>query len=155
MTFKLSRRSLEKLDGVDELLCDVVRFAINVTPVDFGVIWGLRTQQEQSALFKRGASQCDGISRKSKHQLGRAVDLMGFVNGKGCWEVAIYDDIADAVKEAASACGAKVRWGGAWHIDSIVEYHGTMQQASNEYVDLRRSQQKRAFFDGPHFEITR
>lgn len=152
--FKLSKRSFEKLEGVDSVLCDIVRYAINITDVDFGVISGVRSQKEQAALFKRGASKCDGIVRKSKHQSGQAVDLMAFIGSKACWEVAVYDDIADAMKEASSAAGYNIRWGGAWHIPSIRNCSMSMQDATNAYVDLRRSQGKRPFFDGPHFEMS-
>ena len=57
MTFKLSSRSLAKLEGVDTRLQDVVRSAIERTKVDFGVICGLRTIEEQEALVAKGASQ--------------------------------------------------------------------------------------------------
>jgi hypothetical protein len=46
-----------------------------------------------------------------------------------------------------------VTWGAAWHIPDIGKFDGTMEQAMNEYVDLRRSQGKRPFIDGPHFQI--
>ena len=49
MTFKLSQRSLGKLEGVDERMVAVVKYAIGETKVDFGVIQGLRTMEEQRA----------------------------------------------------------------------------------------------------------
>ena len=54
---------------------------------------------------------------------------------------------------AAQAEGVKVRWGAAWHIDDICDYEGTMEEAMNDYIDLRRSQGKRPFIDAPHFEL--
>ena len=65
MTFKLSGRSLDKLVGVDQRLVDVVCRAIEITEIDFGVICGLRTQEEQKELVAKGASQ----TMKSKHQV--------------------------------------------------------------------------------------
>jgi hypothetical protein len=38
-------------------------------------------------------------------------------------------------------------------VPDIRKYDGTMEDAMNGYVDLRRSQGKRPFIDGPHFEI--
>ena len=38
--FKLSRRSLDRLEGVDERLVAVVKHAITATKTDFGVIQG-------------------------------------------------------------------------------------------------------------------
>ena len=147
--FKLSRRSLDRLEGVDERLVAVVKHAITVTKTDFGVIQGLRTIEQQKELVAKGASQ----TMKSKHLEGLAVDLMCFINGRGSWELNLYDDIADAMKEGADIAGCAVRWGAAWHIDDIRKWDGTMEDAMNEYIDLRRGQGRRPFIDGPHFEL--
>jgi len=149
MTYKLSRRSLDNLEGVDEALVAVVKMAIMTSKVDFGVIQGLRTIEQQKELVAKGASQ----TMKSKHLEGRAVDLMAYINGRGSWELNVYDEVADAMKEAADMLGVKIRWGAAWHIDDIAAYDGTMEEAMNEYIDLRRSQGKRPFIDAPHFEL--
>ncbi len=149
MTYKLSQRSLDRMEGVDERLAAVVKHAITSTKTDFGVIQGLRTIEMQKALVAKGASQ----TMKSKHLDGLAVDLMAYIGGRGSWELNLYDDLADAMAEGANAVGCKVRWGAAWHIDSIGQYEGTMEEAMNEYIDLRRSQGRRPFIDGPHFEL--
>jgi peptidoglycan L-alanyl-D-glutamate endopeptidase CwlK len=149
MTYKLSQRSLDRMEGVDERLVSVVKHAITATKTDFGVIQGLRTIEMQKALVAKGASQ----TMKSKHLDGLAVDLMAYIGGRGSWELNLYDDLADAMSEGANAVGCKVRWGAAWHIDSIGQYKGTMEEAMNEYIDLRRSQGRRPFIDGPHFEL--
>jgi len=151
MTFKLSQRSLDRLEGVDDDLVAVVRYAINATKTDFGVIQGLRTIEMQKELVAKGASQ----TMKSKHLDGLAVDLMAYISGRGSWELNLYDDLADAMKEGANMVGCKVRWGAAWHIDDIRKWDGTMEDAMNEYIDLRRSQGRRPFIDGPHFELMR
>ena len=41
----------------------------------------------------------------------------------------------------------------AWQINDIRQWNGMMEDAMNAYVDLRRSEGKRPFIDGPHFEI--
>ena len=147
--YQLSNRSLEKLEGVDERLINVVKRAIELTDTDFGVIQGLRTIEEQEALVAKGASQ----TMKSKHLEGLAVDLMAYVNGKGCWELNVYDNIAEAVQQAATEQGVAIRWGAAWNIADIREWDGTMEEAMNYYVDTRRSEGKRPFIDAPHFEL--
>lgn len=147
--YKLSQRSLDRMEGVDERLVAVVKHAITATKTDFGVIQGLRTIEMQKALVAKGASQ----TMKSKHLDGLAVDLMAYVEGRGSWELNLYDDLAAAMAEGANAVGCKIRWGAAWHIDSIGQYKGTMEEAMNEYIDLRRSQGRRPFIDGPHFEL--
>ena len=99
MGYKLGKRSLSRLEGVNEELVTVVKYAIGVTKQDFSVICGLRTIDEQRALVAKGASQ----TMKSKHIDGNAVDLMAYCDG-GRWELNLYDEIADAMKEGAAAC---------------------------------------------------
>jgi peptidoglycan LD-endopeptidase CwlK len=149
MTFKLSQRSLDRMEGVDERLVAVAKTAIGHTETDFGVICGLRTIEEQRELYNKGASK----TMKSKHIDGNALDLMAYVGSRASWEIKLYFDIADAVKQAAIDVGVAVRWGAAWHINDIREWGGTMEEAYNAYVDLRRSQEKSPFIDGPHFEL--
>jgi peptidoglycan LD-endopeptidase CwlK len=149
MGFKLSRRSLDRLEGVDERLVAVVNHAITATKVDFGVIQGLRTLEMQKELVAKGASQ----TMKSKHLTGHAVDLMAYVGGKGSWQLHVYDDLADAMKEGAEMAGVAVKWGAAWSVGDIRHWKGSMEDAMNAYIDLRRSQGRRPFIDGPHFEL--
>ena len=149
MTFKLSDRSLSKLAGVEEDLVSVVKHAIKVTKVDFGVTCGIRTVSEQKKLYASGAS----TTMKSKHLEGRAVDLVAYIGPRVSWELNLYDDIADAMKQGAQAVGVDLRWGAAWHIPDVRFWDDTMEDAMNSYIDLRRSQGRRPFIDGPHFEL--
>lgn len=150
MAFSLSKRSLERLEGIDDALRAVTERAIEYTKVDFGVTCGLRTIEEQKELVEAGASQ----TMNSKHIPGLAVDVVAYIGPRISWELNLYDDIADAFAEAGREMGVSLRWGAAWHINDITEYDGTMEKAMNEYVDLRRSQGKRPFIDAPHFELT-
>ena len=148
MTYKLGSSSKSKLIGVDERMVAVVNSAIGQSTQDFSVICGLRTIEEQKALVAKGASK----TMKSKHLDGNAVDLMAWIDG-GRWELNLYDEIADAMKAAAIDCGVAVKWGAAWTVGDIREWDGTMEEAMNAYIDLRRSQGRRPFIDGPHFEL--
>jgi peptidoglycan L-alanyl-D-glutamate endopeptidase CwlK len=154
MAFKLSGRSLGKLEGVHPKLVDTVKEAIKVSLVDFGVIYGVRSLAEQKRLYEAGRSQ----TMKSKHLVqddgySHAVDLMAYDGSEPSWDIVMYDDIADAMKAAAKETGAKVRWGAAWNIDNIAEWERPMEDAMNNYIDIRRSQGRRPFIDGPHFEL--
>ena len=150
MTFKLSTRSQDRLIGVDERLVSVVQGAIHLTKVDFGVICGMRTLKEQQELVEKGASQ----TMKSKHLNGLAVDLMAYCGSRSSWELNLYDDIADAMSESARDVDVPIRWGAAWTVSNIAHYQGgSMEDAMNEYIDERRSQNRRPFIDGPHFEL--
>ena len=135
--------------GLEPELKEIVYEAIKVTKVDFGVIEGLRTEEKQKQLVESGASQ----TMKSKHLDGRAVDLMAYIGGRGSWELNVYDEIADAMKEAAVKVDVAVRWGAAWTVTDIREWEGTMEDAMNSYIDTRRSQGRRPFIDAPHFEL--
>ena len=153
--FKLSNRSLEKLEGVNPVLVDTVKRAIQLSKVDFGVIYGVRSLAEQEKLYKAGRSQ----TMKSRHLIqedgtSHAVDLMAYDGSNPSWDIVMYDDIADAMKAAAKETGAKICWGASWHIEDITKWDGTMEEAMNAYVDLRRSQNRRPFIDGPHFQLT-
>jgi peptidoglycan LD-endopeptidase CwlK len=149
MTFRLSERSLSKLQGVDEHLVAIVKHAITITKVDFGVVCGVRTYKEQEALVAKGASQ----TMRSKHLDGDAVDLMAYVDGRGSWELNLYDDIADAMAIASRELNIPLRWGAAWNVPDIGKFEGTMEDAMMGYIDERRSQGRRPFIDGPHFEL--
>ena len=155
MAFKLSGRSLGKLEGVHPTMVDTVKRAIELSKVDFGVIYGVRSLAEQKRLYEAKRSQ----TMKSKHLVqedgySHAVDLMAYDGSDPSWDIVMYDDIADAMKEAALETGAKICWGAAWQIDDIAKWDGTMEQAMNAYIDLRRSQSRRPFIDGPHFQYT-
>lgn len=121
MKFKLSQRSLNNLKGVDEDLVAVVKRAIEITEIDFGVTEGIRTLDRQEELFKKGLSK----TMKSKHLIGRAVDLVAYVDGKVSWEKEDYYPIALAMERAAIELNVKIKWGGDF----------------------------KSFFDGPHFEL--
>lgn len=147
--FKLSKRSHDRLFGVDPRLVAVVNTAIGITKVDFGVTEGLRTKETQEAYVKAGKSQ----TMDSKHLIGHAVDLVAFVNGAVSWELNLYDDIANAMRIAALEHDLSLRWGAAWNVPDICKWDGTMAAAMNYYIDERRRQNRRPFIDAPHFEI--
>tara|TARA_Y100000004_G_scaffold136916_2_gene155107 strand:- start:1379 stop:1843 length:465 start_codon:yes stop_codon:yes gene_type:complete len=149
MAFSFSQRSLDKLEGVEPELVEVVKRALEVSTIDFGVICGLRTIEEQEALVAKGASQ----TMKSKHLEGRAVDLMAYIDGRGCWELNVYDEIADAMADAAVQLDVGIRWGAAWTVPDLRTWQGSAEEAMNSYIDTRRNEGRRPFIDAPHFEL--
>ena len=154
MAYNLSSRSKSRLEGVEEDLVKVVERAIELTEVDFGVIQGLRTMEEQKSLVAKGASK----TMKSKHLIqdsgySHAVDVVAYDGSNVIWELNVYDEIADAMKAAAIELDVGVRWGAAWSVSDIREWDDTMEDAMLSYVDLRRSQGRRPFIDAPHFEL--
>ena len=147
--FKLSTRSMSRLEGINPDIIRVVTEAIKLTRVDFGVTCGIRTVEEQEKLVASGASQ----TMKSKHLEGRAVDLVAYVGSSVTWQLNMYDDIADAMAMASRKLDVPLKWGAAWTIGNIAEWKGSMEEAMNSYVDLRRSEGRRPFIDAPHFEM--
>ena len=154
MAFNLSQRSLNKLDGVHPDMVSVVKRAIELTDVDFGVTYGVRTLAEQEELYNSGRSQ----TMKSKHLIqddgySHAVDLVAYFGSNVSWELNVYDNICDAMAAAARQIGCAIKWGAAWSEGDIRSYPGTAEDAMNTYIDLRRSQGRRPFIDAPHFEL--
>ena len=158
MTFRLSNRSLSRLEGVHPDLVDIVKLAITKSACDFGVSCGVRDMETQKRLVKEGRSQ----THRSKHLLqddgfSHAVDLIAY-DGAGdiCWEHSQYVKVADAMIESAKELGNKIKlgWGNCWHIDNICDHEGNSEDMMDEYIHLRKNVQKRKYFlDAPHFQL--
>ena len=110
MSFILSQKSLRRLEGVNPALVQVVKRAIQITPIDFIVVEGLRTKERQAYLFEKGATK----TMNSRHLTGDAVDLAPIVNNKVSWDWKDFYPLAEAVKEAAKQVKVQVEWGGEW-----------------------------------------
>ena len=108
--FKLGKKSIERLQGVHPDLVRVVERAIDLTPVDFTVLEGLRSPERQQTLVASGASQ----TLNSRHITGHAVDLGAWVDNQVDWSWPLYTKIANAMKAAASELGVSIVWGGDW-----------------------------------------
>lgn len=108
--FKLGKRSIERLQGVRPDLVRVVERAIDLTPVDFTVLEGLRSPERQQTLVASGASH----TLNSRHITGHAVDLGAWVDNQVDWSWPLYTKIANAMKAAANELGIAIVWGGDW-----------------------------------------
>lgn len=147
--FRLSNRSISRLEGVDESLIAVVERAIQITQIDFGISQGLRTMEQQKELVAKGKSQ----TLKSKHLDGSAVDVVAYVDGKVSWRLKDYTIIADAFKQAAIDLDVHMRWGAAWTCTDLRMSARPMAKEMEAYSTLRKSQGRKPFLDGPHFEL--
>jgi len=114
--FKLSDRSKERLNGVDERIHEIIELALTLTKVDFGIPsdGGLRSKERQKELFDQKVSKCDGYKNRSYHQTGKAFDIYAYVNGKASWGSDDITNVAAAILQAASVLGYKLEWGGLW-----------------------------------------
>lgn len=104
------------MSGIDVRLIYIAERAIKITRVDFGIPehGGLRTAEEQKALFDKGVSKADGYHNKSRHQSGKALDFYAYVDGKATWDVEYMAQIACAFYQSASELNHKIEWGGLW-----------------------------------------
>lgn len=117
MSFSLSPRSIERLQGVHPDLIRVVRGAIMHSKIDFTVVEGRRSMARQKELFAAGRSR----TMKSRHLTGHAVDLAPMVDLDGdgheelTWIRENFYPIVDAMRASAAAAGILIEWGGDWH----------------------------------------
>lgn len=108
--FQLGATSLARLKGVHPDLVKVVKRAIEITPIDFTVLEGLRTKERQKQLVAKGASK----TMNSYHLTGHAVDIAPLVDGKVTWDWKYYNQLAPVIKQAAKELGVNITWGGDW-----------------------------------------
>lgn len=115
--FKLSERSLTRLEGVHPDLVKLVKTLIAQSKNDFMVIEGVRTVEQQKVNVAKGASQ----TMKSRHipssnasGKGEAVDLGVMIGGKLTWDWSHYEQLAADMKRVAHQAGIPITWGGDW-----------------------------------------
>lgn len=149
-SFKLGDASILELTNVHEDLVSVVKRALELTVQDFAVHDGIRSVVEQKKLMAAGASK----TMDSRHLTGHAVDLVPYINGKLRWEWEPIYKIADAVRIAAKELEIPIRWGGAWDIN-FTDSEALPEYLVSDYVTRLKKAGKKAFIDGPHFELSR
>ncbi len=153
--YRLGSKSLANLKGVHPRLVQVVQLAITLSAQDFTVLEGVRSLAAQKANVAKGASQ----TMDSKHLVqgdgyGHAVDLAAWVNGKVAWDPwGRYDVIADAMRRAAIQKGVQIRWGGGWFNLNQLASQAQIVAAREAYTAERKRAGRKAFLDGPHFEL--
>lgn len=128
MAFKLSKTSLSRLEGVHPDLVKVVKRAIEITTLDFGVSEGVRDLETQKKYVAEGKSTTmNSRHLPQKDGYGHAVDLFVLVDGVVSWEHKHFRKVIQAMFTAAIELGVQIEAGGLW----------------------------RDFLDSPHFELNR
>jgi peptidoglycan L-alanyl-D-glutamate endopeptidase CwlK len=111
MVYTLSQNSIDKLVGVKQPLVDVVKLAMTYTKVNFEVIHGLRTKEEECKYVAEGKSE----TLDSRHITGDAIDFCVLVNGAVVWgPISLYEQVADAFFKAAAQLNISIVYGGSW-----------------------------------------
>ena len=134
---KFGKRSLDKLSTCHKDLQKIMEGVIDI--IDFTIVEGERTLEQQQQYFREGKSKLDGVTKKSRHQSrpSMAVDIAP-------WPINWNDTrrfyflaghvmtLADILYDMGEITH-KVRWGGDWDGD-----HSFNDQS---------------FHDLPHFEL--
>ncbi len=114
--FKFSQRSENNLRGVNPVLVAIIRRALELSPVDFAVIEGLRTPEKQAEYVSKGSSQ----TRNSRHLTGDAVDILPSAMKPGMdWNenAHLFEPVLHAISAAAFERGVMLRFGKNWQSD--------------------------------------
>lgn len=112
-----SESSKTKLASVDPRLQRL--FNAVIEHYDCKVIFGMRTQEEQQALYAQGrttpgkiVTHMDGVKRRSRHQDGLAVDVVPYpIDWK---DLRRFNNFGWFVKGMAAAMDIEITWGGDW-----------------------------------------
>lgn len=117
--YGVGQRTADTLSQVDPRLQAVAVCALHVSTVDFTAYHGYRTDAEHQTMLERGVSWV----RRSKHQDGKAVDVMALDhNKKGTWVAKPYDEIAKAFYACGKALNTPITWGGEWRVKDLVHF---------------------------------
>jgi peptidoglycan L-alanyl-D-glutamate endopeptidase CwlK len=119
--YRLGRRSLENLKGVNPILIEILERALEISSnrkdgVDFTIVntAGVRTPEQQNRLFMDGVSNADGYKKISYHQTGNALDVVPYVNGGASWDETELLKVAVCMLQASKELGYTLQWGGFW-----------------------------------------
>ena len=90
----------------------------------------------------------------SRHLTGHAVDIAPLDEaGQISWAWSLFFPLADAVRAASIAEKVPVIWGGAWGM--LMSDYATAKEGQARYRARMDADRRRAFLDGPHFELDR
>lgn len=150
--FVFGRSSKKRLETVHADLQEVVKLALELSPVDFAVTEGVRTEARQRQLVSEGKSR----TMKSRHLSGLAVDIAAYTGGSISWDWNLYVQIAEAFRKASFQLGTGIQWGAIW--DRELNDIGEITQAEVDEYCARFSVSRpgrRPFLDGVHFQLTK
>lgn len=125
--FRFSQRSIANLDVHPDLKKVALR-ALEISEVDFIIVDGGRTIEEQREYVKTGKSK----TLKSRHLGGFALDFVAWVDGKISYQHGPMKAVADAFKLAGDQVlgPGRIEWGGDWkrfvdkpHIQLSTKYY--------------------------------
>ena len=110
LIMELTKLSLERLEGVDERLKAIVIECAARCSYPFNVSEGLRTVEKQREYVQQGKSR----TMKSKHLIGKAVDLYPLTMNRKEVDWSRFEELADLMFQVAKEQGTEIVWGGNW-----------------------------------------
>lgn len=108
--FKFSARSLNNLKGVHPDLVRLMIQAIDISPIDFGILEGLRSPERQQEVIAQGKSW----TKNSRHLTGHAVDVGIYLDKEITWDNKYYIQLAQTIKKLSQDLSIPIEWGGDW-----------------------------------------
>lgn len=145
--FKFGTRSKKNLESVHPDLQEVMDIAIANTPIDFMVICGWRSKDEQDKLFAQGLSKVRYPDSKHNHSYtdantgnlrpqSLAIDFVPYRSGSPVdWsDTHAFAVIAGVMMAAAKSHGKTLRWGGDWDMDGSTKDQSFMDWGHVELV---------------------
>lgn len=111
---KLSDSSIKKIATCDSRLQEIIREAIKI--IDFSVLSGHRSIEEQDNLFMSGATKNRGGKSKHNEYPSLAVDLAPYPIDFADRDR--YFHLAGVIRAVAFKLGIKIRYGGDWNSDN-------------------------------------
>lgn len=154
MAFTLGTKSKAELVGVHANMIAVCEGAIEITKQDFTIFDGMRTHAEQVEYVRTGVSKTlNSKHLKQPDGFGHAVDLVPYINGKLRWEMKPIIVIAEAVHTVATDLDVPIRWGAVWDRGFLDLDPDDLEGEVDEYIRRRQAIGRKAFIDGPHFEL--
>lgn len=146
----LNEESERILSEVNPALAEVVRRAVAISDIELQVIHGKRTGAQQEEFFRKGVTQ----GGSSPHLYGAAVDIVPIIEGRICFEIEVFDEVAMSMKYAAEDLNTPIRWGGAWHCENLATFQGMIEDLQNWYIEQCVEHGTRVHLDLPHFELS-
>ena len=123
MIYTFGQKSLDKLSTCDTRLIAAAKQAIEVTPIDFTIVWGFRGEEQQNSLFESGASKKPWPESEHNVMYGSepfsmALDFAPWIDGAIPWkDTHAFAVVAGVFLAAANLSGSILRWGGDWDMD--------------------------------------
>ena len=116
---------MSKLATAERDLQTIMQAAIKI--VDFSIVYGHRTVEEQQELYAKGRTEkgniityCDGVDKKSKHNYipSKAIDIVPYPEGwkdeeRFSYVAGVVMTIADQLWKDGTI-EKKLEWGGNW-----------------------------------------